>query len=55
MLTVADGGVSTRSFYRGGVGNVVQNEVTEWGESDGPIAPGTTPLELTIEATYALE
>lgn len=54
VMMVSEGVMSARSGYVA-FGNVVQNEVTESGDADGPIAPGTTPLELTIEATYALE
>ncbi len=35
--------------------NVAQTEASEAPPDDGPIAPGTTPLELSVSATFALE
>jgi uncharacterized protein YggE len=54
VLTVSEGIASTGGSYRS-FGNVVQTEVFAGADADGPIAPGTTPLELTVEATFALE
>ncbi|MDP2305757.1 MAG: SIMPL domain-containing protein [Pseudomonadota bacterium] len=54
VRTVSEGTTSSGGGYRS-YGNMVQTEVTEPSDADGAIAPGTTPLELTIQATFALE
>ncbi len=57
VLTVSEGGASTSRGYSFGnaFGNVAQTELSESVDADGAIAPGTTPLELTVTATYVLE
>lgn len=47
-------GTTTSGAFRS-FGNVVQTEVHESSDTDAPIPPGTTPLDLTVEATFALE
>jgi uncharacterized protein YggE len=54
ILKVSEGTTTTGGSYRS-FANVAQTEVTETSDETGPITPGTTPLELTIDATFALE
>lgn len=53
VRTVSEGGSSTGRGYAS-FANVVQTEVTEASDADTPLSPGTTPLELTVEVTWAL-
>lgn len=58
ILTVSEGTPTSRYGYAFGNSfgnNVAQTEISESVDADGAIAPGTTPLELTVVATYALE
>ena len=54
VLTLSEGTTSPIRGYQF-ANNVAQTEVSEGVEAEAAIAPGTTPLELTVVATYALE
>lgn len=55
IQSVTEGATSSRSGMYSFSENVVQTEVTEASEALGPMAPGTTPLELTIQATFLID
>jgi uncharacterized protein YggE len=54
IRTLSEGTTSGWS-HQAAYGNVVQTELTESDDASDVIAPGTRPLTLTIQATFARE
>lgn len=55
VLRISEDNNTGRYGMYSGAGNAVQNEARDEPAEGGPAAPGTVPLELTIQAVFALE